>query len=538
MTGRQATLHSTHPGQASHVSGAWSALLTSSARPWQAAAVTALLTTVAARPWGAGALAWVAFVPLFSTHWRVRGILQATGVSALGALGIVVVAYEPAMELGAAWYAFALLVGTLPFATAMGLAQFVNDRLKLAPERTPFIAGLFWVTAEYLVSQPALLGRVALPLTAVGYTQVGLPTVHLARLSSVTAVSAALLLMNAVASSLLICHVAKRPKRWPQQLGIGAALVALPLAVVASAPAAAEPGSTVEVAVVQPNHPTGILAASRVEPAAESTVLNHLVELGRSAGATATTRPVSLLVFPEGAWPGTLSTTSPDAALSTESRAALAQLPPSLIGAAGVATDSAGDVRGRTNSAFLWLDDTLSHAYDKYHLVPVAEASLIRGEKPPVFPLPTEEGSGELRVSPFICYDIVFAGSVRAAARNGATLIATLTDDAFAAHSEIPEQHLRLARVRAIESGLPVAFASNSGPSALVDGTGRVVAELAAGESALLRAGLTVGAHSTPYVRYGDWVGALACLAVMFFLTLSIRGAAGPRGGAPRISSH
>src|SRR5690606_13401938 len=85
-------------------------------------------------------------------------------------------------------------------------------------------------------------------------------------------------------------------------------------------------------------------------------------------------------------------------------------------------------------------------------------------------------GVGGLRPAVLICYDAAFPSSARAAVAAGASLLTVLTDDSFAARGDVPKLHVRLAVFRAVETGLPVALASNTGPSVLIDSGGRIVA--------------------------------------------------------------
>lgn len=82
-------------------------------------------------------------------------------------------------------------------------------------------------------------------------------------------------------------------------------------------------------------------------------------------------------------------------------------------------------------------------------------------------------------VSPVICFEMAFPGSVLK--KNGhpePQWMVHLTNDAWFGDSIGPRQHLHLARVRAIEEGLPVIRVANTGISAVIDGCGRLLSHM------------------------------------------------------------
>ncbi len=111
----------------------------------------------------------------------------------------------------------------------------------------------------------------------------------------------------------------------------------------------------------------------------------------------------------------------------------------------------------------------------------------------------SDAAGGTLLLAPAICYEIAYADLVRAdAVRSGA--IVTVSNDAWFGDSIGPQQHLQLARVRAIENARPVLRATSDGVSALIAADGRIVARLDKGETNVaaelsdLDAGALVGA--------------------------------------------
>ncbi|HEX4028332.1 MAG TPA: nitrilase-related carbon-nitrogen hydrolase, partial [Rhizomicrobium sp.] len=69
-----------------------------------------------------------------------------------------------------------------------------------------------------------------------------------------------------------------------------------------------------------------------------------------------------------------------------------------------------------------------------------------------------------------------------------------------------PEQHFLIARVRAIEEGLPIVRDANTGISAVIDGNGRVRTSLGLNRLGVVDATLPVALLPTLYVRFGDLI--------------------------------
>lgn len=512
---------------------------------WVPAMLSAGMVAVSARPWGFGWLAWVALAPAFAAVLRARTAREGAVISVVAALGLIAVAYEAVAGIGILAYPPVTVLGTLPFAAAG--AATVAIRRSAGPRPATIALPLLWCAAEWLPAQPWLAGRWVLSLSFIGYSQADLPAMQLARFSSVTATSLAVLVGNA----LLVRALTQRSGRAVFGLVALSAVVAAAWwtrADVASGPA--QDGERVTLRLVQPFLTDAERAAATVLPGVRSTLFARLraaslpsaalagtdgagvtERTGAASGAgaaagvgAADTEPI-LTVWPEASWPGRLRHDGRVASLSAIDAAWLDGLAPLLLGASarGGVGDAGGETPRASNAAFLWTGGALRHVFDKRHLVPIAEDGLVAG------PGATVTEVRGVSVAPAICYDVVLPSFARSAVKAGADLLVALVDDGFAARGDVPIQHLRVAAFRAVETGLPVAFASNTGPSGVIDGAGRVLARTDTGSQDVLVATLGIGAGPTPYVRYGDWVGALVCLTLVGWTAL-----AGARGGAAR----
>ena len=86
-----------------------------------------------------------------------------------------------------------------------------------------------------------------------------------------------------------------------------------------------------------------------------------------------------------------------------------------------------------------------------------------------------------------------------------AEVLVNISNDAWFGDSSAPHQHLQIARMRAMETGRPLARATNSGITALIDWQGRVVAQSPQFQQAVLTGTMQPRVGSTAYVEYGDW---------------------------------
>jgi apolipoprotein N-acyltransferase len=203
-------------------------------------------------------------------------------------------------------------------------------------------------------------------------------------------------------------------------------------------------------------------------------------------------------------------------------RQALARVVPPggflFTGAPSVRND--GETRIFRNS-FYALDGLgdIAQRFDKVHLVPFGEYDPFR-DWLPVGALAASAGNFEagegLRTwrlgnlpaaSPLICYEVIFPGAVVRADGPRPGWLLNATNDAWFGRSSGPYQHFANARLRAVEEGLPLVRAANSGISGVVDAYGRVVASLGLGQSGVLDAPLPKPAGGiTLYARFGNFV--------------------------------
>lgn len=165
------------------------------------------------------------------------------------------------------------------------------------------------------------------------------------------------------------------------------------------------------------------------------------------------------------------------------------------------------------NSAFLIEDEKPTQFYDKRHLVPFGEYVPLAGLLPFVGSLARNAGSfsagheatvldwrGE-GIGVSVCFEITFATEVADLVRGGATVLATITNDAWYGDTAAPHQHFRAARFRAAENGRPLVRAALTGISAIVAKDGSVLDSLGVGEEGILKADIEPMQRKTLFTR-------------------------------------
>lgn len=171
--------------------------------------------------------------------------------------------------------------------------------------------------------------------------------------------------------------------------------------------------------------------------------------------------------------------------------------------------------------------------YDKSHLVPFGEYVPLRGILPIDKVVPGQgdftpgPGRRSLRLtglppaSVLVCYEAIFPGAAVDRADRPRWIL-NLTNDAWFGQGAGPRQHFAISRMRAVEEGLPLVRAANTGISAVVDPYGRILARLDTGRTGILDSGLPVALEDPPlFARLGDrtmiWLMLLALLLTALF---------------------
>jgi apolipoprotein N-acyltransferase len=328
---------------------------------------------------------------------------------------------------------------------------------------------LLWTVLEYLRS----IGVMGFPWALLGLTQYRAPSViHVATLTGVFGVS----FVVALGSAAVALTIARRR---PGPL----LLAALAIAVVlvwgrgqVPAPAAGE----LRVGAVQPNVPSRIKFDPLYTP-------QQMDALGRLVGEVGR-RGAALIVLPETAVPYNLF--GPTGVLREvggwANRARATLIAGSMedgVSNIAVAVAPSGDAVGR---------------YDKVRLVAFGEYGVHPGTRHE--PLWTPLG----RVGVAICFESIFPDVGRALVRNGADVLAVMTNDGWFDGTSGGAQHAAQASLRAVETGRWVIRAANTGLTVVIDPAGRIRGRAPVRTEAVLVSGVSLARGETFYTRFGD----------------------------------
>jgi apolipoprotein N-acyltransferase len=291
----------------------------------------------------------------------------------------------------------------------------------------------------------------------------------------------------------------------------------------------------VRLRIMQPNLPQD----EKFNYGAKQQVMSRYLALSdRSTGPQSTgVRDVTHLIWPESAFPFFL-TREPDAL------AQIADLLPTgtvLITGAVRPPDAMPGVRPTRAYNSIYVidhDGSVLSVYDKVHLVPFGEFlpfqdALERLGLAQLTKLPGGFIAGDRRRAlnapraprflPLICYEIIFPGEAVPPGERPGWLV-NLTNDGWFGLSSGPYQHLQQARVRAIEEGLPLVRAANTGVSAVIDPVGRIVNSLPLGAEGVLDAVLPRSISPPVYLRTGDAVvGLILVLGLAILIRRRVR---------------
>jgi apolipoprotein N-acyltransferase len=221
---------------------------------------------------------------------------------------------------------------------------------------------------------------------------------------------------------------------------------------------------------------------------------------------------VHAVLWPETALPFTLW---PDGTMPKQTMESIRLKAPLITGVVAAERDKQS-LRLWNSIAAIDPEGQVVARYAKHQLVPFGEfvplRSILPLEKITPGDIDFSRGAGPQTVtvpglppfSPLVCYEVIFPWIAVDPAHRPEWML-NVTNDGWYGDSPGPYQHFAMARMRAIEQGLPLVRVANNGISAVVDPYGRMGARLALNRRAALDSALPAPLPPTLYARYGEW---------------------------------
>jgi apolipoprotein N-acyltransferase len=475
------------------------------------AVLSGLLLFLSFPKFGSGILAWVALVPLlhalrnaslregFKTGF-LAGMVAHVGTLYWISHVVVQYGYLPlyvgiaAMLLLAAYlslYTACFALGVV-FLRARGMVLFLSAPLLwtlLEFARSYLLTGFPW---ENLAYSQYLYGNI----------------IQIADITGIYGITFMIVLVNAVLYNVLTAKL--RQEKYPVA-GIVAACALLTVVYgyghfrTAEIHGLLKKALTDEVALIQGNIDQSI----KWNPSYQS----ETVDIYRTLSLSSIPAKGGLIIWPETAAPLYFERPSP----LRESVIDLARTSgrPLLFGSPRY--EEEGERMSFMNCAYLLqADGVVAGRYDKVHLVPYGEYVPLRKLFPFVGKL--VEGIGDFRpgkgfdpivngghrLGVLICYEAIFPEAARDYKRNKADLLVNITNDAWFGATSAPYQHLSMAVFRAVETRLYLVRAANTGISAIIDPTGKILSQTCIFERTVLKGGVKFIDEETFYAAYGD----------------------------------
>ncbi|MBR3913374.1 MAG: apolipoprotein N-acyltransferase, partial [Alphaproteobacteria bacterium] len=256
----------------------------------------------------------------------------------------------------------------------------------------------------------------------------------------------------------------------------------------------------VHLRIVQPN----IQQTLKWNPQKAEDNLNTLIRLSKTKN-----EEITHVIWPESAIPYLLEN-NPTERLRLMS--AIRQGGTLITGALRIVSR---EKRQLANSIFMidHLANIIGYA-DKAHLVPFGEYIPFRNILPldKVVPIQSDFVAGKkvktimvpkaVPAALLVCYEIIFSGRVTDK-NNRPQWIVNVTNDGWYGISPGPFQHLGMAQLRAVEEGLPVVRAANTGISALISPYGEILSYKALNTQGVIDTKLPRATEPTIYSQFG-----------------------------------
>jgi apolipoprotein N-acyltransferase len=485
-----------------------------------------------ARPGQAFLLAYVCGILWYAgtCYWIFNTMRQYGGVGTFASCGLL---FLFCLYLALYHGVFGLLISLLTSsADEDGTNPFNRRALLLAP--------FVWVAVE--LARTRITG---FPWDLLGVSQVdNIPLSHIATITGVYGLSFEIMVVNTALAAPFVIRAGRgqSSKRKPLLLATGAAIIVLQAGRLISPPGFPTDHTA---RLVQQNIP--VLQGSDWTKEYFEGTLRDLSRISLSpsgnnlSGDQSQSNPGSipsahldLIVWPES--PAPFYSTDP---VFRDTVSNIAREAQTWVLAGNLGIRNAGETPERAtelynsgsliNPAGEW-----GERYNKMHLVPFGEyvpfkrvfgfagglTKEVGDFSPGTSRAPLQAGS---KLGVFICYESIFPDEIRQLAANGAEVFVNITNDGWYGDSGAYAQHLKQARMRAVENDRWLLRDTNTGVTAAIDPYGRVVSTIPRKVRDALDAHYALTNVTTFYTRHGDWFAYLCAIISAAGLLLSVR---------------
>jgi len=450
----------------------------------------------------------VAFV-LSSVPWIAEVLAVHGGMSRLAGWGVLLL-------IAMAW-------GVLTGGFTLGVNRIARANVALACAAAPFL----WVTFEFA---RAHLPEISFPWNLLGYSAG--QNLAFTQLTAVTGIYGLSFVMAAFNALLAWADAAKTVSLAKRSILIGVSIAAMLIAMFVGQRLVPTATANHFARAVQPNFPeVESYPADWFQKYASD--MDELEELSVAPSS----HPADLIVWPEAPAPFSWQDNQ---FTKRASRLAIRAGHPFLAGVIEWKSEmlASGHMGQAPYNSALLVDPQGQKVfvYDKRHLVPFGEyepfplihrvvqsvsdevGGFHKGTVASVGTLP-----GGYRFGAYICYEAIYPGEVREFAAKGANLLINISNDGWFGKSAAADQHLRMARVRAVENRRWVLRVTNSGLTAAIDPYGRVYQSIPRDVRGAVDLPYDFRTDTTLYTRLGDWFAWMCVLVSVILLATTFR---------------
>jgi len=126
----------------------------------------------------------------------------------------------------------------------------------------------------------------------------------------------------------------------------------------------------------------------------------------------------------------------------------------------------------------------------------------------------------KVKVGPIICYESIYGEFVAGYVRNGANMLAIITNDGWWGDTQGHKQHYTYARLRAIENRRDIARAANTGNSGFFNQSGDDFLKTEYWVPGVEKKEVYLNDEITFYTKYGDYLARFSMLISAFLILI------------------